>query len=58
MKYKLKISPKSHEDIQSIYNYVKKDGMSVAKKQVNDIYDSLQKVQELPEIGKSLIILF
>ncbi|MFI3129024.1 MAG: type II toxin-antitoxin system RelE/ParE family toxin [Bacillota bacterium] len=54
MGYKLKISHVAHGDIQSIYDYVKKDGVGTAKKQVETIYETLEKVQDNPNIGKKL----
>ncbi len=54
MVYKLKISAMAHRDIQSIYDYVKKDGQGVAKKQVNYIYDALKKIEYSPNMGKKL----
>lgn len=54
MQYNLIISPKAHEDIVEIYNYVKKDGKSLAEKQADVIYESLENLQKFPNIGKDL----
>lgn len=54
MSYRLRISAQAQSDIESIYNYVLKDGESIAKKQVNVIYSSLENLQLFPEMGVNL----
>lgn len=54
MSYKIKISPTAHEDIRGIYDYVLKDGESIASNQVDEIYDALSALSEFPLIGKEL----
>lgn len=52
MSYKIKISPTAHEDICGIYDYVLKDGESIALNQVDEIYEALSNLSEFPLIGK------
>lgn len=54
MLYNLIITPKAHEDIAGIYNYVKKDGTNIAKMQAEAIYESLENLQKFPNIGINL----
>lgn len=54
MKLILKINPKAHEDIQSIYDYIRKDGLNIAKKQTEFIYESLENLSEQPLLGGEL----
>lgn len=54
MNYKIIISPQAHEDILSVYNYVLKDGESIAKKQVSLIYSAIERLSVFPDIGISL----
>ncbi len=54
MNYKLRISAQAQKDIESIYNYVLKDGVTIAKKQGNLIYSSLEKLELFPEMGANL----
>ncbi|MBQ8850690.1 MAG: type II toxin-antitoxin system RelE/ParE family toxin [Clostridia bacterium] len=54
MSYKLRISEQAQNDIESIYNYVLKDGESIAKKQANVIYSSLENLQLFSEMGANL----
>ncbi|MCM1545771.1 MAG: type II toxin-antitoxin system RelE/ParE family toxin [Clostridiales bacterium] len=50
----LRISPQAHRDIAAIYDYILKDGESIAKKQVADIYGALSNLVNFPNMGKSL----
>ena len=54
MNYKLRISAQAQKDIESIYNYVLKDGVTIAKKQANLIYSTLEKLELFPEMGANL----
>ena len=54
MSYKLRISAKALNDIESIYNYILKDGITIAKKQANLIYSSLENLELFPERGANL----
>lgn len=54
MNYKLRISEQAHKDIESIYNYVLKDGITIAKKQAELIYSSLENLELFPEMGANL----
>ena len=54
MNYKLRISEQAQKDIESIYNYVLKDGVTIAKKQANLIYSTLEKLELFPEMGANL----
>ena len=54
MSYKLRISAQAQNDIECIYNYVLKDGISIAKKQADLIYSSLENLQIFPEMGANL----
>lgn len=54
MEYSLKIAPEASEDIDGIYNYVCKDGESIAKKQVELIMSSLDSITTFPEMGEKL----
>ena len=54
MSYPVKLTPKAHDDIVGIYNYVLKDGEVTARKQVKYIYDSLENLSDFPCIGKNL----
>ena len=54
MNYKLRISEQAHKDIESIYNYVLKDGITIAKKQAELIYSSLENLERCPEMGANL----
>ena len=56
MGYKLRISAQAHNDIESIYNYVLKDGISIAKKQADLIYSSLANLELFPEMGANLSV--
>ena len=47
----LRISPRAHEDIQSIYNYVRKDGEGIAQKQLRHIYSEIENLAQFPEMG-------
>ena len=51
MSYKLRISAQTQNDIECIYNYVLKDGISIAKKQADLIYFSLENLEFFPEKG-------
>ncbi len=48
------ISPKAHDDIRRIYDYVLNDGESIALNQVKRIYDGIEKLADFPELGKKL----
>lgn len=50
----IKITPEAHNDILGIYSYVKKDGEEIARKQITDIYDGLERLAEFPNIGTPL----
>ena len=54
MSYKLRISAQAQNDIESIYNYVLKDGITIAKKQADLIYSSLENLELFPEMGANL----
>lgn len=54
MKYKLLISIKAQQDLEAIYEYIKKDNLSSAIKLINLIYNSLENLQFFPEIGVNL----
>ncbi|MBR1868293.1 MAG: type II toxin-antitoxin system RelE/ParE family toxin [Clostridia bacterium] len=54
MDYTVKLSPKAHNDIKEIYEYVLKDGENIAKKQADAIYNSLERLSVFPFSGKSL----
>ena len=54
MSYKLRISAQAQNDIESIYNYVLKDGIAIAKKQADLIYSSLANLELFPEMGVNL----
>ena len=54
MIFKLCISAQAQNDIESIYNYVLKDGESIARKQADVIYSSLENLKHFPEMGASL----
>ena len=54
MEFQLKIAPKAQEDIDGIYDYVLKDGESIAKNQVSVIMDALDNLKTFPEIGVML----
>lgn len=54
MIFKLCISAQAQNDIESIYNYVLKDGESIARKQADVIYSSLENLKLFPEMGASL----
>ena len=54
MNYKLRISAQAQKDIESIYNYVLKDGITIAKKQADLIYSSLENLELFPEMGANL----
>ena len=54
MSYKLRISAQAQNDIESIYNYVVKYGISIAKKQADLIYSSLENLQIFPKMGANL----
>ena len=54
MSYKLRISAQAQNDIECIYNYVLKDGISIAKKQADLIYSSLDNLELFPEMGANL----
>ena len=54
MEYLLKISPKAEEDFDGIYNYVIKDGESIAKNQIAVILDALETLKLFPETGIKL----
>ena len=54
MEFQLRIAPKAQEDIDGIYNYVLKDGESIAKNQVSVIMDALDNLKMFPEIGVTL----
>lgn len=47
----IKITPEAHNDILSIYDYVKKDGAQVARNQANYIYNGIEQLGEFPNIG-------
>lgn len=51
MEKTIRISPQAHCDIENIYNYVLKDGKSIAKKQVETIYGAIENLSTFPEIG-------
>ncbi len=54
MNYKLLISAKAHNDIESIYKYILKDGITIAKKQADLIYSSLENLELFPKMGVNL----
>ena len=54
MIFKLCISAQAQNDIESIYNYVLKDGESIARKQADVIYSSLDNLMLFPEMGSNL----
>lgn len=54
MNYKLRISAQAQTDIESIYNYILKDGVTVAKKQAGLIYSSLERLELFPNMGANL----
>ena len=54
MSYKIRISAQAQNDIESIYNYVLKDGIAIAKKQTDLIYSSLANLELFPEMGANL----
>lgn len=54
MAYTLRINPKAHQDIQAIYDYILKDGESIAKGQAELIYKGLEKLADFPGIGGEL----
>ena len=54
MIFKLCISAQAQNDIESIYNYVLKDGESIARKQADVIYSSLDNLMLFHEMGASL----
>ena len=54
MQVQLRISAQAQRDIESIYHYVQKDGVTVAKKQVSLIYAALENLQIFPEMGANL----
>ena len=54
MSYKLRISAQAQNDIEDIYKYVLKDGISIAKKQADLIYSSFENLELFPEMGANL----
>ena len=54
MSYKLRISAQAQSDIETIYKYVLKDGITIAKKQADLIYSSLENLELFPEMGANL----
>lgn len=54
MKYKLRISSLAQNDIESIVKYVLKDGESIARRQADLIYSSLENLQLFPDMGANL----
>ena len=54
MSYKLRISAQAQNDIEAIYKYVLKDGISIAKKQADLIYSSFESLELFPEMGANL----
>ena len=52
--YKLRISPQAQSNIEAIYKYVWKDGISIAKKQSDLIYSSFENLELFPEMGANL----
>ena len=54
MSKQIRISPKAHEDISKIFEYIKKDGEQIAKSQVDNIYNSLENLAEFPNMGVPL----
>ncbi len=50
----IRISPKAHEDIKGIYDYVKKDGESIAAGQVGAIYSGIARLADFPNLGIAL----
>lgn len=54
MAYTLRINSKAHQDIQAIYNYILKDGESIAKEQAELIYKGIEKLADFPFIGGEL----
>ena len=54
MSYKLRISAQAQNDIEAIYKYVLKDGISIAKKQADLIYSSFENLELFPEMGANL----
>ena len=51
MEYKISISMQAHNDIESIYKYILKDGENVVKKQGDIIYSSFENLKVFPKIG-------
>jgi len=54
MKYKKRIAPAAHRDIEGIKNYIAKDKPDAAVKMANKIYDSFDLLQDNPNMGVSL----
>lgn len=54
MSYKLRISTQAQNDIESICNYVLKDGKAIPKKQADLIYSSIESLEIFPEMGANL----
>ena len=54
MDYIIRMSPKALEDIESICDYVAKDGDDIAKNQAIIIMDAIERLRDFPNIGKSL----
>ncbi len=50
----IKFTPEAHNDISAIYGYVEKDGESIAKEQVINIYDGIEKLGSFPQMGTAL----
>ena len=54
MSFTVRISPKAHEDVAGIYNYIANDSKTAARKQVDLIYNAMDNLSEFPKMGKIL----
>ena len=54
MAYAVKLSPKAVEDLQTIKDYIMKDGEAIAINQVQTILDNIKNLEQFPTLGKEL----
>jgi toxin ParE1/3/4 len=52
MGFKIIYSKNANEDIKAIYNYIRKDSIYYAKKEVSSIYSAIERLENNPFLGK------